>query len=89
MSLLMFKLVGVDSSLHVSSVAHLCLTLCDPMDCSQAPLSMEFSSKNNGMGCHFLLQGIFPNQGSNLSLLHWQAESLPLSHWGSPKDIYF
>ena len=22
------------------------------------------------MGCHFLLQGIFPTQGSNLSLLH-------------------
>ena len=33
------------------------------------------------MGCHFLLQEIFPTQGSNpglLSLLHWQAGSLPL-----------
>ena len=33
------------------------------------------------MGCHFLLQGIFPTQGSNLCLpclLHWQADSLPL-----------
>ena len=39
------------------------------------------------MGCYFLLQGIFPTQGSNphhLCLLHWQAESLPLSHLGSP-----
>ena len=36
------------------------------------------------MGCHFLLQGIFPDQGSNLCLLHWQVESLPLSHQGSP-----
>ena len=26
---------------------------------------------NIGMGCHALLQGIFPTQGSNLSLLHW------------------
>ena len=36
--------------------------------------------KNTGVGCHFLLQGIFPIQGSNprlLCLLHWQAESLP------------
>ena len=33
------------------------------------------------MGCHFLLQGIFPNQGSNLRLLPWQVDSLPLSHW--------
>ena len=30
------------------------------------------------MDCHFLLQGIFLTQGSNLCLLHWQADSLPL-----------
>ena len=35
----------------------------------QAPLSMEFSRKNNGVGCHFLLQRIFPTQGSVLYLL--------------------
>ena len=49
----------------------------------QAPLSMGFPSKNPGVGCHFLLQEIFPTQGSNphlLRLLHWQADSLPLSH---------
>ena len=40
---------------------------------------------NTRVGCHFLLQGIFPTQGSNLCLLHWQADSLPLSHQGSPK----
>ena len=33
--------------------------------------------KNTGEGCHFLLQGIFLIQGSNLHLLHWQAGSLP------------
>ena len=33
--------------------------LCHPMDCSQASLSMGFPSKNTGVGCHFLLQGIF------------------------------
>ena len=31
------------------------------------------------MGCHFLLQGIFPIQGLNPGLLRWQADSLPLS----------
>ena len=39
------------------------------------------------MGCHFLLQGIFPAQGSNLHLpclLCWQAGSLPLNHLESP-----
>ena len=45
---------------------------------------------NTGVGCHFLLQGIFPTQGSNPSLLHllpWQADSLPLSHPSSPYPI--
>ena len=36
----------------------------------QASLSMEFSSKNTGVGCHALLQGIFLTQGLNLGLLH-------------------
>ena len=38
--------------------------------------------KNTGMGCHALLQGIFPTQEWNmhhLCLLHWQAGSLPLA----------
>ena len=42
------------------------------------------------MGCYFLLQGIFLTQGSNLCLLHlrhWQADSLPLYHPGSPWGI--
>ena len=30
----------------------------------------DFTGKNTGVGCHFLLQGIFPTQGSNLGLLH-------------------
>ena len=32
------------------------------------------------MGYHFLPQGIFPAQGLNTHLLHWQVDSLPLSH---------
>ena len=39
------------------------------------------------MGYHFLLQGIFLTQGLNPSLLHWQEDSSPLSHLGSPQDI--
>ena len=44
----------------------------------------DFPDKNNGVSCHFLLQGIFPIQGLNLHLLHWHADYLPLSHQGSP-----
>ena len=36
--------------------------------------------KNTGVGCRFLLQGIFPIQGLNSCLLHWQADSL----WSEP-----
>ena len=46
----------------------------------QSPLSMGFSGENTGVGYHFLL--------SNLHLLHWEADSLPLSHQGSPKMWY-
>ena len=34
----------------------------------------------------FLLQWIFQTQGSNLSLLHWQADFLLLSYLGSARD---
>ena len=54
----------------------------------QAPLSMGFPrAKITGMGCHFLCQGIFPTQGLNLCLLHWQADSLLMSHQGSPASL--
>ena len=49
----------------------LCPTLCDPMDSSLLGSSVHGDSpgKNTGVGCHFLLQGIFPTQGLNLGLL--------------------
>ena len=38
-------------------------------------------------------RGIFPTQGSNPHLLHWQADSLPQSHLRSPlkdgKHVFF
>ena len=63
-----------------------CLTLYDPMDCQPARLLClwDFPGKNSGVGCHALLQGIFLIQKLNLGflyLLHWQADSLLLSHW--------
>ena len=53
---------------------------------------MEFpGSKNTGVGCHLLLQGIFPTQGSNprlLCLLHWQADCLPFAPPGKQLLLY-
>ena len=50
----------------------------------QAPLSVGFPRQVLGVGCHFLLHKIFPAQGYNPRLLHWQEYTLPLSHLGSP-----
>ena len=43
-----------------------CLTLFDSLDCSPPGSSVQdFPGKNARVGCHALLQGIFPTQGSN------------------------
>ena len=57
------------------------------MDCSLPSSSLHgiFPGKNTGVGCHFLLQGIFLSQGLSPHLLHWQVDSLPLSQLGSPQ----
>ena len=49
----------------------------------QASLSMGFSRKYTGVGCHFFLQGIFPTQGLNLDLPHCRWILYQLSHKGS------
>ena len=48
-----------------------CPTLCDPLDCSPPDSSAHGDSpgKDTGVGCHALIQGVFPIQGSNLHLL--------------------
>ena len=53
-------------------VAQSCLTLWNPLDCSPPGSSVHGDSpgKNTGVGCHALLQGIFPTQGSNPCLQH-------------------
>ena len=75
--------------------AQLCPTLWDSMDCNPPGSSNHgiLPGKNTGVGtgvgCYFLLQGIFLNQRSSLHilcLLHWQVDSLPLHHLGSGKE---
>ena len=73
----------------VVSVVHSCPTLFDPMDCSPP-----------GSSVHGILQEEYwsvlpfpppedlPDPKIAPCLLHWQADSLPLSHLGSPKEQY-
>ena len=58
--------------------------LCDPMDCNLCP--WDSLGKNTGVGCHCLLQGIFPSQGLNLGLPHCRQILYRLSHQGSPRE---
>ena len=66
-------------------VAQSCLTLCHPMDCSPPRSSVhgDSPSKNTGVGCRVLLQGIFPTQGSDPGLLHYRWIHYCLSNQGS------
>ena len=61
-------------------------TLCNPIDSSPPGSSVRGDSpgKNTGVGCHALLQGIFPTQGWNPGLQHCRQILYHLSHQGSP-----
>ena len=63
---------------------------CDPMDCSPAGSSVHGYSpgKYTGVGCHSLLQGIFPNQGSNPGLPHCKQILYHLSHQRNSIESY-
>ena len=70
-----------------SEVGQSCPTLCDPMD-TRLLRPWGFLGKSTGVGCHFLLQGIFPTQGLNPGLLHCRQTLYHLSHQGSSKQDF-
>ena len=64
-------------------VAQLCLTLCNPMDCSLPGFSVRGDSpgKNTGVGCQALLQGVSPGiEPTSPASSALQEDSLSLSH---------
>ena len=69
LSLSLFLFVSL---MILCSVAQLCLTLCDSMDCSPLGSSVceDTPGKSTGVGCHALLQGVSLTQGSNSGLPH-------------------
>ena len=73
---------------YVVLVTQFCPTLCNPWTVAhKATLSMgswDSAGKNTQVGFHFLLQGIFPTQGSNPGLLHCRQILYCLNHQGSP-----
>ena len=89
--LLEHKLIISDHAC-TQSLSHV-LLFCYPVDCS--PLgssSMGFLQKEYWSGLSFPSPGHIPNPGIESVfpvLLHWQAGSLPLNHFGSPNWWYY
>ena len=73
----------------LSLVTQSYLTLCNPTDCSPPGSSVysNSSGKNTGVGCHALLQGIFPTQGLNPGLLHCRQTPYPTEPAGKTIEI--
>ena len=82
-------LMGVQTTTHVRAQSLSCVSFFETHGLWPARLLRPWDSpgKSTRVGCHFLLQGIFPSHGSNPCLLHWQADSLPLSHQGRPQKL--
>ena len=69
-------------------VAKSCLTLVTAWAVAhQAPLSMRFPRQEYWGGLPFPSPQNFSDPGTNLYLLHWQVDSLPLSHQENPVKI--
>ena len=90
-----WRVLGWDSVLPLASV-RVCVCVCSVMPDSlqhhglwPTRLFCPWNSPgdNTGVGCHFLLQGLFPTQGLNPLLLHWRVDSLPLSRLGRTKTL--
>ena len=90
----MVRKIGILASRSLADIQekmlkHVCSVMSDSLrPHRQQPARLlcprDFSGKNTIVGCHFILQGIFLTQGLDLGPLHWQVDSLPLSHLGSP-----
>ena len=72
-----------------------CVCVCSVMSNSLQPHGLQsarilcpwdFLGENTRVGSHFLLQGVFPIQESNLHLLRCRQILYPLSHPGNPME---
>ena len=86
---LVFCFIFLHNTCLTSEVAQLCPTL-RPHGLWPTRLfhPWNFPGKNTGVGCHFLLQRIFPTQGSNPGLPHYGQMLYCLSHQEARDTCY-
>ena len=76
---------SIYTKVKVKSLSHVCLFVTPwAVACTRLLRPWDFLGKSTGVGCHFLLQEIFPTQGSNPGLLHCRQMLYHLNHQGSP-----
>ena len=82
--------------IHIHVYIYLYMHVCSAVSNSLRPYGFlparllcpwDFPGKNAGVGCHFLLQGVFLTQGLQPHHLHWHVYSLLLSRLGSPYTL--
>ena len=80
----------VSISVHACSVTWVVSSSTWPHGLQPAtwPCLWDFPGKNTGVGCHFLLQGIFPTRGSNLGFLYWQVDSYHWAIWEASSSMW-
>ena len=61
---------------------------CYPVDRGAWQPTVHSTGKNTGLGCHALLQGIFPTQGLNPGLPHCRWILYHLNYQGSPRTLW-
>ena len=87
------QVMGTTAELLLGLIPACCVLSCsvipvlfDPIDYTTRLLCpWHVPGKNTGVGCHFLLQGIFLTQGLNPFLLHWQVDSFTTRATGKPR----
>ena len=89
MCLFLYHTVLITMCAVLCLVAQSCPNLWDPMVCvlRDSSIHVDFPDNSTGVGCHALLQGIVPIQGSNPGLPHCRWILYHLSHQGSPRIL--
>ena len=82
-----FTYCEICCSVHRMAMSSLWIVLCLVAQSCPTLIRGDSLGKNTGVGCHAILQGIFPIKGQNPDLLYYLWILYCLSHQGSPSKV--